>query len=236
MVQGELKLGRRTVRTGQKYVVSSDVDVVKHLCKESNKKARHAGARVFSFDAFCKRSCGKRVKLTSLFKTAEMGKVEWSEGDRDYGAYVPLAALGLQAPAPAPRPSNAIKRNAEMRHRRPGMRGRRPDGSRLQSLQVASMKELEGHIRSHANDSYHRLFVRRAGGTVDPDGRKSQYYSTDGYTGFMFYAKVSNMKRFESNLIRLMDAYRDQNDNKHKVSNCQDKPGYVYVLCGDKHW
>ena len=80
------------------------------------------------------------------------------------------------------------------------------------------------------------LYVRRAGGTENPDARRSSYYSTDGYTGVFVFTKVRNMKSSESELIRLMNAYRQPNDNKHAVSNCKPIPGYVYVLCGDKHW
>ena len=116
------------------------------------------------------------------------------------------------------------------------MRNRRPQGSHLNMIVASSVTDLEKLIRSYANDDYHKLYVRRAGGTIQPEGRRASYFSTDGYTGLFVCASVNNMKSHESALIRMMNAYRGPNDNVHAVSNCQSKPGFVYVLCGDKHW
>ena len=232
MVKGQLKLGRWTVKTDQLYTVNPDVDAVKTMHRASNRKGKDADLQSYSFDLICKRACGKRVKLTNLFKAAETGKVSWKEGSKEYETYVPLEALGTQATSMHQR-SPAVAHNATVQQQRPGLR-RAP--TLTCSSEVSSIKELERHVRCHANDAYHKLYVRRAGGTENPSGRKSSYFSTDGYTGFFFTTKVGNMKSCESELIRLMNAYRQPNDNVHKVSNCKPNRGYVYVLCGDKHW
>lgn len=140
---------------------------------------------------------------------------------------------GRKEPA---RRSDFVERNAEIDVKRPGMRGRRPEGAKLNMIEARDVEELERMIRAHASDSHHKLYVRRAGGTENPMSRKNAYFSTDGYTGLFVFTKVPNMKSLETRLIRLMDQYRDANDNKHRVSNCPEKEGFVYVLCGDKHW
>ena len=156
MVKGQLTLGRLTVKTDKLYTVNRDVDAVRTMHKASNRKAKDADLQTYPFDGICKRACGKRVKLLNLFKAARMGKVNWVEGSNEYETYVPLEALGTQRAAPV-QPSPAVARNGKVQQQRAGLRGRRPMDSHLNMLEVSSIKELERHIRCHANDAYHKL-------------------------------------------------------------------------------
>ena len=121
MVKGQLKLGRWTVKTDQLYTVNPDVDAVKTMHRASNRKGKDADLQSYSFDLICKRACGKRVKLTNLFKAAETGKVSWKEGSKEYETYVPLEALGTQATSMHQR-SPAVAHNATVQQQRPGLR------------------------------------------------------------------------------------------------------------------
>ena len=67
----------------------------------------------------------------------------------------------------------------------------------------------------------------RAGSTGDPNQRKYGY-EAEGYSGTLFYARVSDMKQAEDDLLRR----RDFLHNIHSRSNSQPQKGYVYIIKG----
>ena len=68
----------------------------------------------------------------------------------------------------------------------------------------------------------------RAGSTVIPK-KRAKNYQDDGYSGIMYYAKTSNMKKSENKLLRHKPLH-----NKQKRSNVGQKRGFTYVINGKK--
>ncbi len=66
----------------------------------------------------------------------------------------------------------------------------------------------------------------RCGSTNDPNRRKNEYSSREGFTGTMYSARVSNMKQAEDVLLEI----KDWPKNKQTKSNIRPKEGYVYVI------
>ena len=70
----------------------------------------------------------------------------------------------------------------------------------------------------------------RVGSTVDIRARANQYQQ-EGYTGTMSFAPTKNMKKAEN---KLLQAKKKPIHNQHRVSNNEEKPGFVYANNGRK--
>ena len=68
----------------------------------------------------------------------------------------------------------------------------------------------------------------RVGSTKDPKNRGKEY-EREGYSGTIYTAKTSNMKKSENKLLKANPRHND-----HKKSNAAEESGFVYVLNGKK--
>jgi hypothetical protein len=69
----------------------------------------------------------------------------------------------------------------------------------------------------------------RVGSTINPTGRAGQYAAA-GYSGKMIVCPTSNIKSAENKLL----SNGTHILNVHSSSNAPAKPGYVYVISGQK--
>ena len=93
-----------------------------------------------------------------------------------------------------------------------------------------------GNIRKIVRTTQNKLaeiakkdYSIRVGSTTNPKNRAKQY-EREGYSGTIYYAKTSTMKKSENELLK-----NDPRHNDHKRSNVGENPGYVYVVKGKKY-
>ncbi len=72
--------------------------------------------------------------------------------------------------------------------------------------------------------------IPRVGGTKREPKLRAREYERQGYSGIMFYAKTSNIKFAENDLLELANKFEDGYNNKHRKSNLRSVPGYIYII------
>lgn len=94
-------------------------------------------------------------------------------------------------------------------------------------IEMVSQKDLLNILKDYKND------IIRVGAAINPRNRSKQY-ERDGYSGKMFYAKTTNMKKAENTLLSNCDVNDACELNSHKKSNVVNKKGTVYIIKGKR--
>ena len=81
--------------------------------------------------------------------------------------------------------------------------------------------------REELYDQANSARATRCGATKDPHQRKYGYTrSSVGMYGTMYCLQVNNQYKEENELLSI----KYWKKNKHKISNVDSKPGYIYVI------